>query len=42
MKVLSPTPDGELVGTAVVKQCFDIVLLRQSVRAGCGVEARFS
>ena len=23
-KVLSPTPDGELVGTAVVKQCFDI------------------
>merc|ERR1712129_363738 len=23
-KILSPTPDGELVGTAVVKQLFDI------------------
>ena len=26
-KVLSPTPDGELVGTAVVKQCFDLSLI---------------
>ena len=35
-KVLSPTPDGELVGTAVVKQCFDIGKLGKV--AGCGVE----
>ena len=34
--VLSPTPDGELVGTAVVKQCFDIGKLGKV--AGCGVE----
>ena len=38
-KILSPTPDGELVGTAVVKQLFDIGKLGKV--AGCGVETGY-
>ncbi|KAJ1449111.1 hypothetical protein M885DRAFT_449468 [Pelagophyceae sp. CCMP2097] len=34
-KILSPTPDGDLVGTAVVKQLFEIGKLGKV--AGCGV-----
>ncbi|EGB05540.1 hypothetical protein AURANDRAFT_10322, partial [Aureococcus anophagefferens] len=38
-KVLSPTPDGELVGTATVKQLFDIGKLGKV--AGCGVDTGY-
>ncbi|KAJ8598218.1 hypothetical protein CTAYLR_005525 [Chrysophaeum taylorii] len=38
-RVLSPTPDGDLVGTAIVKQLFDIGKLGKV--AGCGVESGY-